>query len=198
MIDATPYPWPYDGLPAPDRMALVLVAPQAAFAWMDATGRVREVCVRLRRAAEAAGLDLCLLRFGRGLGTPRRLSWLPDPAAPGWAWLPGFEPGPGTLVVDVPALDGFYATGLEAHLWSNGIRHLLLAGFGTETAIHSTLRSANDRGFECLVLEDACADADPAIHRQSMNSIEMSGGIFGAYTGSDAVLRALDKQVSIR
>ncbi len=191
MIDAVPYPWPYDGRLAPARTALVLVAPQQAFAPWDPTGRVREACVALRRAAEAAGMATCLVLLGRTALSPSRVPGLPGRGSAGWAPLDGCEPGPATLVVEAPALDGFYATGLDAALWARGISHLVVAGFGTETAVHSTLRSANDRGFECLVIEDACAGIDPEVHAAAMGSIMMSGGIFGCYAPLAAFLAGL-------
>lgn len=191
MVDATPYPWPYDGSLTPAKTALVLVAAQQAFAGLDPTGRVRGACVELRQAAERAGVSVVLVRLGRTPATPARITAIPVVGSSGWACLPGCEADSSTLVVDAPALDGFYGTGLEAALWARGISHLLLAGFGTETAVHSTLRSANDRGFECLTVDDACADVEPGIHGNSMGSIMMSGGIFGCYAPLAALLPEL-------
>ena len=191
MIEASPYPWPYDGLPAPNRMALVLVAPQAAYAWMDPTGRVRAACLDLQRAAKSAGLLVCGVRACRTAATPARMVSVPAAGTPGWGLLPGFEPEGWDLLVDAPCLDGFFCTGLDSSLWSQKARHLVFAGFGTETAVHSTLRSANDRGYECLVLEDACAGMESGLHAEAMSMIAMSGGIFGAYTSSSLFLKAL-------
>ena len=115
---------------------------------------------------------------------------LPAQGSPESKLLPFDLPGTTTLV-EVGGLDGFHATGLDEMLWQRRITHLVLAGFGTETAVHSTLRSANDRGFECLVLEDACADGDPELHAASMHTIEMSGGIFGAYAQAGTFLACL-------
>lgn len=195
-MDAVPYPWPFDGLPAPARIALVLVAPQFGFGWMDPAGQVGARCVAAREAAVRAGLPVVFLRLGRTAATPQRLRSIPPHSGVGWDWLPALMPDPDDLVIDAPAFDGFYETGMDAALWSRRIRHLVFAGFGTETAVHSTLREANDRGYECLVLEDGCADVEPALHRSSMCSIEMSGGIFGAYATCEAFLATLTKEWS--
>ena len=172
-------------------MALVLVAPQAAFYWMDPTGRVRAACVNLQHAARAAGMAVCGIRAGRSAATPARLPGVPAVGTPGWALLPGLQPGQWDLLVDAPGLDGFFGTPLHGSLWPHGLRHLVFAGFGAESRVHSTLRSANDRGYECLVLEDACAGVDPALHAAAMSTIAMSGGIFGAYTSSQVFVEAL-------
>jgi nicotinamidase-related amidase len=105
--------------------------------------------------------------------------------------LAGLEPDEQTLVATTSGLDGFFGTALDAALWTRGISHLILAGFGTETAVHSTLRSANDRGFECLTVSDACADGDPELHAAAFSSLMMSGGIFGAHATTAAVLELL-------
>lgn len=191
MVEATPYPWPFDGRMMPSKTALLLVAPQTAFAWMDATGRVGRLCRALLTACQQAGVTVCMVRLTRRPATPPRLSGMPAEADPGWEWLSGVQPPESALCIEAPCLDAFYATGLDAVLWQRGLTHLVLAGFGTETAIHSTLRSANDRGFECLVIEDACADGDADLHAAAMSSIMMSGGIFGAYTTSSNWLTAL-------
>ena len=192
VIDAIPYPWPYHGRLAAHTTALVLIAAQQAFVRLDPGGRVRDRCVALRRAAHRAGMSLCLVRLSRSAASSSRAYVLPHPFSAGWAPLAGCGPDRQTLVADSPGLDGFYGTALDAALWHRGIRNLILAGFGTETAVHSTLRSANDRGFECLTIEDACADVDPDVHAASMSTIMMSGGIFGAYAPAASVLSALN------
>ena len=83
-------------------------------------------------------------------------------------------------------------TGTGSSARAAGRDHLLLAGFGLEAPVHSTLRSANDRGYECLLLLDACAPLDPSLTPASRSMIEMSGGIFGAVGTVGALLGALD------
>lgn len=192
-MEAIPYPWPYDGAVRPDHTALMLVAPQAAFAWMDPTGQVGNTIRRVVEATQHAGVAVVTVCLKRTAATGYPRIPLPEAGDSGAAWIQGLNPPLGSVVVEAPCFDAFYGTGLDALLWQRGLTHLVLAGFGTETAVHSTLRSANDRGFECLVLEDACADGDASLHGASMSSIMMSGGIFGAYGLADTFVAALSR-----
>ena len=83
---------------------------------------------------------------------------------------------------------------LDALLRSLGRDQLLLTGSWLETSVHSTMRSANDRGYECLLVLDACTAYDPDLVAASRSQIEMSGGIFGAVGHTDDVLAALDSE----
>jgi len=90
------------------------------------------------------------------------------------------RPEPSDTVVDTAGIDGFFGSSLDALLRGWGCTHLALAGFGLEGPVHSTLRSANDRGYECLVLADACAASGEQTRRGALSTVAMSGGIFGA------------------
>ncbi len=92
---------------------------------------------------------------------------------------------------DAAGWDGFFGTGLDSQLRRWGVTHLLLAGGPLETAVHSTMRSANDRGYECLLVVDATAALHPELLPQTLSMIEMSGGIFGANGTSSAVMAQL-------
>jgi nicotinamidase-related amidase len=96
----------------------------------------------------------------------------------------------GELALVAAGIDGFYGSPLDAILHRNERTHLLVAGLGLETAVHSTVRRANDRGYECLTVIDACLPHDTALVPASRSSIEMSGGIFGAVGASADVLAA--------
>ncbi len=86
---------------------------------------------------------------------------------------------------------GFHGSGLDAVLRAERRDLLLLTGCCLETGVHSTMRAANDRGYECLLVADACASADPGLTANALSTIEMSGGIFGAVGGGTAVAEAL-------
>jgi nicotinamidase-related amidase len=94
-------------------------------------------------------------------------------------------------VVDAGGVDGFYDGSLDRVLRIRGIDTLVLCGYGAEAAVSSTLRSANDRGYECLTLTDATAPFDAGLGAHDLHSITMSGGIFGAMAGSEALLAVL-------
>ncbi|MDH4075431.1 MAG: cysteine hydrolase [Acidimicrobiia bacterium] len=98
---------------------------------------------------------------------------------------------PGAVTVTAAGVDGFYGGPLAALLRRSGVDQIVLAGFGLETTIHSTMRSANDAGLECLAVVDACVALDPELTPRTVSMIEMSGGIFGAVGVTGPVLDAL-------
>lgn len=100
-------------------------------------------------------------------------------------------PCPGELVVDKPGKGAFYATDLELLLRNHDVTSLLITGVTTEVCVHTTVREANDRGFECLVLEDCVGSYSPELHRAGLRMITAQGGIFGWVTSSPEVLARL-------
>ncbi len=101
-------------------------------------------------------------------------------------------PLPGETVLDKPGKGSFYATDLELILRNAKVTHLLVAGVTTEVCVHTTVREANDRGFECLVLEDCVGSYFPEFHRVALQMIAAQGGIFGWVARSDELLAALE------
>jgi biuret amidohydrolase len=103
-------------------------------------------------------------------------------------------PRAGEVVLDKPGKGAFFATDLE-HLLRNGaITHLVVTGVTTEVCVHTTVREANDRGFECLVLSDCVGSYFPEFQRVGLAMITAQGGIFGWVAPSEAFLSALVPQ----
>lgn len=166
-----PYAWPYDGRLGGAHLALLLAGWDET--WSSRTVRSHQAerhVLRLAAAVERIGGLVVVLAHG--------------PATK-------LAVGATSTTVPVPGIDGFYASRLDDLLRTQRRTHLLVAGHGIEAPVHSTLRSANDRGYECLLVTDACTALTDDLGAPAAKQVTMSGGIFGAVGTTDAVLAAL-------
>jgi len=217
-IAARPYDYPFD----PARTAVVLIDMQRDFLEPGGFGallgndvaplaRIVPACVELLALARAQGLHVIhtqeahdpLLadcppskkargRLTCGIGDPGPLGRVLVAGEPGAGFVPALLPQPGDTVLRKPGKGAFHATGLDALLHAKGITHLLFGGVTTEVCVQTTMREANDRGYECLLVTDCAASYFPQFHDAVVEMVVAQGGIVGWAAPLAAVRAAFD------
>jgi nicotinamidase-related amidase len=217
-IDAEPYEFAF----APQTAALLIIDMQRDFlepggfgeSLGNDVGQLRRTIAPTRRLldkARAAGIAVIHTREGhrpdladlppakkaRGrpalaIGDPGAMGRLLVRGEAGHDIIPELYPATGEPVIDKPGKGAFYATDLELMLRHRGIGQLIVCGVTTEVCVNTTVREANDRGFDCLVLEDCVGSYFPEFHEMGLRMIKAQGGIFGWVGRSEPVIAALD------
>lgn len=218
MIKATPFDFPYDGKLVPENTALIVIDLQEDF--LSTTGyfakqgydptplrAILPVVSRLIAAARAAGLRIIHTRQGyRGDMadmTPyekwrRKRAGLEGTeillrSGPGFQIVSEIDVAAEDIIVDKTCNGAFTYTDLELVLHAQGITHLLFSGCTTDVCVHTTLREACDRNFQCLTIADACASGDRKAHEAALHMVTVEDGVFGALTDSSTVIAALSQ-----
>lgn len=216
-IEAAPSPFPFQR----DQIALVVIDMQRDFVEpggfgaslgndVSLLGAIVPTVRRLLEGFRAAGLPIfhtreCHLPDLSDCPEAKRMRGVPSlrigdagpmgriliAGEPGAAIIPELSPQPGEVVIDKPGKGAFYATDFGAMLEKHGLRQLVFAGVTTEVCVQTTMREANDRGYDCLLATDATESYFPAFKAAVIEMITAQGGIVGWAAPTDTILEAL-------
>jgi nicotinamidase-related amidase len=217
LIDAQPYPFDLDAA----RAVLVIIDMQRDFLEPGGFGaalgndvsllrRTIKPSQQLLAEARAAGLTVIHTREGHrpdladlpptkkargrlpaGIGDPGPMGRILLRGEAGHDIIPELYPAAGEPIVDKPGKGAFYATDFDAILKNRGIAQLIVCGVTTEVCVHTTVREANDRGYDCIVVSDCVGSYFPDFHEMGLRMIAAQGGIFGWVASCEAVVAAI-------
>ena len=164
---------------------------------LDAWRAAGLLVIHTREGHRADLSDLPPAKWRRGngrtrIGDPGPMGRILTRGEPGHDIIPELYPLPGEPVIDKPGKGAFWATDLHAILQNRNISQLIVTGVTTEVCVSTSVREANDRGYDCLVLDDCTGSYIPDFHRSGLQMIAAQGGIFGWVSDSSRVIAALD------
>ncbi|QHI98003.1 isochorismatase family protein [Xylophilus rhododendri] len=172
--------------------AIVPACRSVLLAWRAAGGLVVHT-----RESHAADLSDCPpAKLNRGeprlrIGDAGPMGRILIAGEPGNQIIRALAPVPGEWVIDKPGKGAFYATGLHERLQIRGVRQLIFMGVTAEVCVQTSMREANDRGYDCLLLEDCTESYFPAFKAATLEMVRAQGGIVGWTAGSESLLTAL-------
>lgn len=216
-VEADPYPWPIEPL-AVSQTALIVIDMQRDFCAPDGyVAQLGEDIAPLRAALGPAAAALSAARAAGMRVFHTRQGYRPDlsdmPAwrrkqgtivgqagplgrvlirgEPGFQIVPEVAPREDEPVIDKTASGAFTDTDLDRVLRTAGVQALAFAGLTIDVCVHTTLREAKDRGYQCLLVEDACGAINPFLHDWAIQSVKVEGGVFGSVTDSAGFIKGV-------
>ena len=227
-VIASPYPYPLPAKDSGNRVALVIIDMQRDFVEPDGFGaalgnkvehlqKIVPTVAKLLKTFRELGLPVVHTREGhrpdlsdcppakksRGdsklrIGDKGPMGRVLVLGEPGNDIIPELSPESGELIIDKPGKGAFYATGLQERLNALGITHLIFTGVTTEVCVQTSMREANDRGYDCLLIEDGTESYFPDFKQATVQMVQSQGGIVGWVTTAGRLIEALRRNYGPR
>eukprot|EP00913_Durusdinium_trenchii_P031897 g29873.t1 len=195
-VASQPYPWPFDGDLRPENTALLAIDMQTDFCgkggYVDSMG----YDISMTRAPiEPLRLRWRSRQIGAGIGDPGPCGRVLVRGEPGWNLIPELQPTEAEEVIDKPGKGSFVATDLDLILKQKHVKNLILTGITTDVCVGTTMREANDLGYECLLLSDCTAATDYGNYMATLKTMQQAGGVFGCVAAAADLLKAIGEKV---